>query len=877
MRQHRFLTLLLSGVLLLSACGKPSAPKQTASQAETSTYAPQTEPATTTAGGAEETTEITTAQTEVLPAPIKAEKTLPTPYIDIEFSADGTAWDAMKHVECAMPAKSLGRVENSAVSFGGQSYTVPHLHAEKAGGAITLTYKYLALESEVTQLMAGGFTIETFLVNGNRLAANATEQCMANAGQSGGFGLSIKNGRLGFGVYTESSYKVASFAGQYDTENLTHLLGVYDATGKVVKLYINGKLTSSVNAAGMFRPAQQGCHSYIVLGGDIGSGGKTELHATNTRIADFKLYPAALSADEASAAYESAAAKLTGAETAFLLSYRPTDGIPQGSEGALYQNLLESYATVHEPQSGILVTPTVLQWASGDLTSLAAKDERPATVIFDLVQRNGTLYALDTDGRELGTLSDAIEALDSRIIPAFRVNDPAVGTALTAFLAQNRIGDGYFLSENADLLYTLWSASDPVRPILDRTALNEIDAGKLFLESAACGAKAVLLRAEALTQELADALQARSVAVFVTLDSTDTPAIHDAIFRGAQGIVTEDAAAVLDYYKAFTDRTLADPSLIIAHRGDHANCPDNTMRSFISAAASGADIIECDVWMTADGHLVLNHDATTTGYSEVLNCKSATREQLQSLTYMGRNAKEGDKLTFLDEMMAYFAKHDTDMVFYIELKDTRHEVADKVVAMAKQYGMAERVVLLSMNESFDSYIFNTHRVPLMKNSSTVYPRDDLHRALALSCIDLAKLPTVYATQWKNADEGLLRLLRHRGIPYSPWTSGSAADTDKHYALSYASLTTNYPHQSDKYVRYLKVSEDAAGRITVRCVYYDGTVEDVTARAEFVPLSGRLTYQNGMVSGSGAYAFRLRTSLPILTDFVYDIYSESNIR
>ena len=877
MRQHRILALLLSGVLLLSACGKPSAPKQTTSSAETSTYAPQTEPATTTAVVSEDTTSVTTAQTEVPPLPVKSEKTLPTPYIDIEFSADGTARDAMKHVDCTMPGEALGRVENSAVSFGGQSYTVPHLHAEKAGGAITLTYKYLALESEVTELMAGGFTIETFLVNGNHLAANATEQCMTNAGQSGGFGLSIKNGKLGFGVYTESSYKTASFAGQYDTKNLTHLLGVYDATGKTVKLYMNGKLTSSVNASGLFRPAQQGCHSYIVLGGDIGSGGKTELHATNTRIADFKLYPAALTAEEAITAYESAVAKLTDTETEFLLSYRPTEGIPQGSEGALYSNLIESYAAVHEPQSGILVTPTVLQWASGDLTSLAAKDERPATVIFDLAQHNGTLYALTPDGRELGTLTDAVAALGGKVIPAFRVKDPAVGTALTAFLTQNRIGDGYFLSEDTELLYTLWSASDPMRPILDRTALTEIDVGELFLESAACGAKTVLLRAEVLTRELAVALQARSVTVFVTLDSTDVSAVHNAIFRGAEGIVTEDADAILEYYKTFTEKTLADPGLIIAHRGDHANCPDNTMRSFISAAASGANIIECDVWMTTDGHLVLNHDAATTGYSEVIDCRSATREKLQSLTYTGANAKEGDKLAFLDEMMVYFAEHDTDMVFYIELKDTRHAVADKVVAMAKQYGMAERIILLSMNENFDSYIFNTHRVPLMRNSSTVYPRDDLHRALALSCIDLAKLPTIYATQWKNADEGLLRLLRHRGIPYSPWTSNTAADTDKHYALGYPSLTTNTPHQSDRYVRCLKVNEDAAGKVTVLCVYYDGRTEDVTARAEFVSLSGNLTYTGGNISGSGAYAFRLKTSLPTRADFGYYIYSESNIR
>jgi hypothetical protein len=121
------------------------------------------------------------------------------------------------------------------------------------------------------------------------------------------------------------------------------------------------------------------------------------------------------------------------------------------------------------------------------------------------------------------------------------------------------------------------------------------------------------------------------------------------------------------------------------------------------------------------------------------------------------------------------------------------------------------------------------------------------------------------------------MLRHRGVAYGPWTSNTAADTDAHFFLGYANITSNTPHQSDRYVRFLKTETETDGTVTVRCVYYDGTVEDVTARAEFVPLSGQLTYQNGMVSGSGAYAFRLRTSLPILTDFTYDIYSESNTR
>jgi len=50
--------------------------------------------------------------------------------------------------------------------------------------------------------------------------------------------------------------------------------------------------------------------------------------------------------------------------------------------------------------------------------------------------------------------------------------------------------------------------------------------------------------------------------------------------------------------------------LIIAHRGDSAHRPENTLASFESALAVGADLIELDVQRTRDGHVVVLHDGT---------------------------------------------------------------------------------------------------------------------------------------------------------------------------------------------------------------------------------------------------------------------------
>jgi len=50
---------------------------------------------------------------------------------------------------------------------------------------------------------------------------------------------------------------------------------------------------------------------------------------------------------------------------------------------------------------------------------------------------------------------------------------------------------------------------------------------------------------------------------------------------------------------------------VTAHRGDSAHAPENTLPAFAAGQASGADWLELDVHQSADGHLVVCHDATT--------------------------------------------------------------------------------------------------------------------------------------------------------------------------------------------------------------------------------------------------------------------------
>jgi glycerophosphoryl diester phosphodiesterase len=54
--------------------------------------------------------------------------------------------------------------------------------------------------------------------------------------------------------------------------------------------------------------------------------------------------------------------------------------------------------------------------------------------------------------------------------------------------------------------------------------------------------------------------------------------------------------------------SLRDRPIGFAHRGARAHAPENTLEAFELARRLGADGLESDVWLTADGQAVLDHD-----------------------------------------------------------------------------------------------------------------------------------------------------------------------------------------------------------------------------------------------------------------------------
>lgn len=85
--------------------------------------------------------------------------------------------------------------------------------------------------------------------------------------------------------------------------------------------------------------------------------------------------------------------------------------------------------------------------------------------------------------------------------------------------------------------------------------------------------------------------------------------------------------------------------VVIAHRGNHVNVPENSLASYEEAIKSGADYVEIDLRTSKDGILMIHHDATvdrmTNGQGNVAD---KTWAELQSLQL--KNPKADDPTAY---------------------------------------------------------------------------------------------------------------------------------------------------------------------------------------------------------------------------------------
>lgn len=131
-----------------------------------------------------------------------------------------------------------------------------------------------------------------------------------------------------------------------------------------------------------------------------------------------------------------------------------------------------------------------------------------------------------------------------------------------------------------------------------------------------------------------------------------------------------------------------------AHRGASGHRPENTLDAFALAMEMGADGIELDVQLSADGEVVVIHDETvdrvTEGRGRVAELTLRTLKSLNAAhTFPGSDPV---RVPTLAEVFALLRP--TGLTINVELKNSREPypgLEEKCIALAREMGVAERV------------------------------------------------------------------------------------------------------------------------------------------------------------------------------------------
>jgi glycerophosphoryl diester phosphodiesterase len=143
--------------------------------------------------------------------------------------------------------------------------------------------------------------------------------------------------------------------------------------------------------------------------------------------------------------------------------------------------------------------------------------------------------------------------------------------------------------------------------------------------------------------------------------------------------------------------TLPRPT-IFAHRGASAHAPENTLAAFELALAQGADGIELDAKLSADGHVIVMHDATvdrtTDSHGRVKDRSLAELRSLDAGAFFAEKYRR-EKVPALEEVFEALGKR---MFVNVELTNYNtpgDHLVESVCMLVKKFGLQKQVLFSS--------------------------------------------------------------------------------------------------------------------------------------------------------------------------------------
>ncbi|MBI1377903.1 MAG: glycerophosphodiester phosphodiesterase [Frankiales bacterium] len=259
---------------------------------------------------------------------------------------------------------------------------------------------------------------------------------------------------------------------------------------------------------------------------------------------------------------------------------------------------------------------------------------------------------------------------------------------------------------------------------------------------------------------------------------------------------------------------------VVAHRGSSADEPEHTLGAYVRAIAEGADALECDVRLTADGHLVCVHDRRIDRTGDMRGVVSVmTLEDLSRVDF-GRWREPGQarpstagpglddpvvydedrrRVLTLERLLELVVDSEREVGLAIETKHpTRYAglVEERTVELLRRFGLARpraeadrRVRVMSFSQ------LSVRRLrALAPGLPTVFLMDRVALRLRDGSLPFGAVVAGPSIQIVRAHPSYVERLHRRGHAVHVWTVDEPADVDLCLELGVDAIITNRPRE-----------------------------------------------------------------------------------
>jgi len=254
--------------------------------------------------------------------------------------------------------------------------------------------------------------------------------------------------------------------------------------------------------------------------------------------------------------------------------------------------------------------------------------------------------------------------------------------------------------------------------------------------------------------------------------------------------------------RAIFQRELSRP-LVFAHRGGGGLYPENTLEAFKYSAAMGVDVLELDVHSTADGTLVVMHDAqvdrTTNGSGQINRMTLAEVKKLdagyqftpdggKTFPFRGR----GITIPTLQEIFDALP----EKTFNVEPKQAEPSVTGQLCEILRARKMTDKVIV----GSFRQTAIDEFRAECAEVATAATPAE-VRDFLALYKVGLGESysPPMQVLQIPErlgslqiVSKDFIETARRLNLKVHVWTINDAEDMQRLIEMRVDGIMTDYP-------------------------------------------------------------------------------------